>query len=85
MYNETYAPILSVIERNFVRGDAAHGGGVALDAILGANIQDYTRTIERLRAMRVRVVHAGTIQASVKVALADAWLERHRQGGTSSC
>jgi hypothetical protein len=66
MYNETYAPILSVIERDFVRGDAAHGGGVAQDVILGANIQDYTRAIERLRAMRVRVVHAGTIQASVK-------------------
>jgi hypothetical protein len=62
MYNETYAPILSVIERNFVRGDAAHGGGVALDAILGANIQDYTRAIERLRAMRMRVVHAVTVQ-----------------------
>jgi hypothetical protein len=40
MYNETYAPILSVIERNFVQGDAAHGGGVALDAILGANTQE---------------------------------------------
>jgi len=25
MYNETYAPILSVIERDFVRGDAARG------------------------------------------------------------
>jgi hypothetical protein len=61
MYNETYAPILSVIERDFVRGDAVHGGGAAQDAILGANIQDYTRTIERLGTMRVRVVHAGTI------------------------
>jgi hypothetical protein len=35
----------------------------------------YIRAIERLRTMRVRVVHAGTIQASVKVTLADAWLE----------
>jgi hypothetical protein len=62
MYNETYSPILSVIAGISFEATQRMAGGVALDAILGANIQDYTRTIERLRTMRVRVVHAVTIQ-----------------------
>lgn len=61
-------------------GDAIYDGPL-LDAIPGADITDYARTMERLRALPVRVVHAGhdpSFGRDRLVALADAWLERRR-------
>jgi glyoxylase-like metal-dependent hydrolase (beta-lactamase superfamily II) len=54
--------------------------------IPGANIEDYIHTMERLRALPVRVVHAGhdpSFGRERLVELADAWLDRRRRGGPS--
>jgi glyoxylase-like metal-dependent hydrolase (beta-lactamase superfamily II) len=66
-------------------GDAIYDGPL-LDAIPGANIEDYIHTMERLRALPVRVVHAGhdpSFGRERLVELADAWLDRRRRGGPS--
>lgn len=63
-------------------GDAIYDGPL-LDAIPGANIEDYIHTMERLRALSVRVVHAGhdpSFGRERLVELADAWLRRRRGG-----
>jgi glyoxylase-like metal-dependent hydrolase (beta-lactamase superfamily II) len=66
-------------------GDAIYDGPL-LDAIPGANIEDYIHTMERLRALPVRVVHAGhdpSFGRERLVELADAWLDRRRRGRPS--
>ena len=61
-------------------GDAIYDGPL-LDEIAGADIEAYLRTMERLRALPVRVVHAGhdpSFGRQRLIELADAYLRRRR-------
>jgi glyoxylase-like metal-dependent hydrolase (beta-lactamase superfamily II) len=61
-------------------GDAIYDGPL-LDEIPGADIEAYLRTMERLRALPARVVHAGhdpSFGRERLIELADAYLRRRR-------
>ena len=64
-------------------GDAIYDGPL-LDDLPGSNIEDYVRTMHRLRALPVTVVHGGhdpSFGRDRLIELADAYLERRAPGG----
>jgi glyoxylase-like metal-dependent hydrolase (beta-lactamase superfamily II) len=65
-------------------GDALYDGPL-LDEIPGADLDDYVRTMERLRELPVEVVHAGhdpSFGRERLVELTTAYLDRRRVGST---
>jgi glyoxylase-like metal-dependent hydrolase (beta-lactamase superfamily II) len=64
-------------------GDAIYDGPL-LDEIAGADLAAYLRTMERLRALPVTVVHAGhdpSFGRERLIELADAYLRRRGEAG----